>query len=242
VRAGIYLLALLNFRALNKKLIRMYESAFKYLIEERDHFSVHIFPSNEGKLDENKKRGQIFSTVISVKYIAIDEIAINLGLFEQVYNDHRACRRMHGTGIPDLLPHCSKLLKLTNMYANSFLLSVDKYCKLVDSIGHEIPETNPITEAVLKSLDGLLPNIRHLRNSAAHIEQRIHRKARNKEIEVQDKQNGFLIGVLSGNLLVYTTQSGTNGAIEVSANTLQIIRNNYSELKVLLQEKYAEPQ
>jgi len=223
----------------------MLDFAFKYLSDDLDFFHLPVLPSNEGKPEENKKRIQISTVVSSLRFNALDELALNLGLYEKAYLEHAMCRESIRQGQHSNLAYCTRLLKLTTLFANSFLISVDKYFKILNSLKEEFPELNDIVHDIYLALDTQIPNIKHLRNSALHVEQRLYRqkKISRKKEEINlhpDNTEGFMIAMQYGNTLKYTTQTSENVGIEISKKTMDIIVQSYLDLKKSLKEKYID--
>jgi len=215
----------------------MFQNTFSYL-NGYETFQLPIYPSNANKLEENRKRIQITNIVSILKSNAIDEIAISLGQFEQSYSEHYNCRQTVTAGNFQNLDYCNKLLKLVTLNSNTFLISVDKYLKIVKTF-NRYEELKEVVDGLILDLDRQIPNISHTRNSALHVEQRLYQEAFKIPIDYQNEDNeGFLISVLDGITLKYTSEKGKNVGLEISGNTLEIIKQNFEKLKIAILGKY----
>ncbi|WP_332847590.1 hypothetical protein [Pseudomonas lactucae] len=123
------------------------------------------------------------------------------------------------------------------IYARSFLFSLDYFQCLLGQIAQD--DRSPASvKAVSEKLNVLIPDVRHVRNSAHHIEQRIeglHHKSpiHTKPIDnefIYAPQGGMIIGSLMMDRLSYTMQNGEVGGVSVNEETMLFFAEIYQEL------------
>lgn len=122
--------------------------------------------------------------------------------------------------------------KLIFVYAKSFILSVDMIGKLLKTL-----RTEPgVTEAVgiqEQEFYKQFPDLKNVRDSEMHQEERVKGKTRGKEIDIKPintrmiKSDGKILvsSSLDGNLFSATMADGHLGQVEVSAESLFIARD-----------------
>lgn len=114
------------------------------------------------------------------------------------------------------------------LHAHSFLYSIDCYSKCLNNLG-DYSETSNFLQEFKEEFDILLPSIRKIRNSVAHIEDRIvgiKARDRGKKRKLEYKCGDHLkLGMLSGNKLGYTIDNGTFKEIAVEINTVKLLEN-----------------
>ncbi len=112
--------------------------------------------------------------------------------------------------------------KLIFIYAKSFLYSLDRIDKLFRVMKDEKDSPTDIAKAYNK-FKLAFPNLRGVRNSSAHIEERIRGLAKNKPIF----PNGGDIELenLSNNKFSSVMEDGRKGEVEVSFNSITSARD-----------------
>lgn len=122
--------------------------------------------------------------------------------------------------------------RLSFVYAKSFLYSLDTIEKLINTLSNQIGDSAEISK--IKSMMGeKFPNLRHVRDSSHHIEDRVLGKHRKKVIELQPinsdgiKTNGgvLVLSHLSGSSFSCTMCDGHLGKVDVTRETLNIVRD-----------------
>lgn len=123
------------------------------------------------------------------------------------------------------------------IYARSFLFSLDYFQCLLGQIAQDDRSPDKV-KAVIEKMNILIPDIRHVRNSAHHIEQRIeslHHKSPiyTKPIDnefIYAPQGGMIIGSLMMDRLSYTMQNGEVGGVSVNEETMLFFAEIYQEI------------
>jgi hypothetical protein len=119
------------------------------------------------------------------------------------------------------------------VYARAFVLSTDLIVKLVSSLS-KVAGIPPGVDQVLTSLDQAFPGLRHLRNSSAHLEDRVQAvdkkgKTINSKpyagpgIVTGGGQGGMILEALEGTRFTSTLADGGHGSLDISADTLSVL-------------------
>lgn len=127
--------------------------------------------------------------------------------------------------LPDSYRH-----HLPFVYARSYLFAMDRLDRLVNALADMARMPQTVVEAP-RELRRLMPDLRGVRNSAAHVEDRIRGlDRRGRALDLKPIENRFISapngGVLAienlcGNQFGSTMDDGSYGEVEVSADALQ---------------------
>src|SRR5690606_12806212 len=122
-------------------------------------------------------------------------------------------------------------LQLATLHARSFLFTMDRLRRIVNALACE-PSAPSGVLAAKESLGALLPHVKDVRDTSAHIDERSAGHRRNgKPLDLQPSDDDFVSGegvalcleVLSGprgNRFGSTTSDGLYRTVEVSAEVL----------------------
>lgn len=127
--------------------------------------------------------------------------------------------------LPDSYEH-----RISFMHAKSFLHSVDRVRKTLDELSslEGVPES---IENARERFRNAFPNLRRVRNTTAHVEDRARGRYRGEELELKPIENSGIhapegaiaIENLHGNRFGSIMENGEYGEVEISAEKIKVL-------------------
>jgi hypothetical protein len=127
---------------------------------------------------------------------------------------------------PDEFRHMEKFI-----HAESFLFAFDLFGQFLRLIKGS--KKSPKIDSVYKDFQETFPDIRDIRNSAHHVEDRVRGKAKikNKEVNIKPLDGALFIGTFFDLAYNFTKADGSLGQIEISKESMlklkKIVENLY---------------
>ncbi|MEJ8326050.1 hypothetical protein WKI40_23250 [Kosakonia sacchari] len=108
------------------------------------------------------------------------------------------------------------------IFAKSFLYSLDTIREILRVISENENASSERVE-IFKSMDASLPELREVRNSAHHLEDRIRGIGKHKK-KISLQSSGLVLNNLVGTKYGCTMADGDYGEVDVSSETLEIVQ------------------
>lgn len=219
---------------INSKILRLIDS----LIESFYELNISLNLFNEEKIRnklyrENERIAREFD--YKEKQIIEDEVKLNYtekNLFEKYDEIHLKTeiiykRRKWSSGqIPSAFSN-----PLVFIHARTFLFALDNFERLLAVLSNEEGAPSAELNKEHKLLRENFPNLREVRNSAHHQEDRVRQLSRKKTIDLKPINNNFIYAPYGGVIITnslngtkygWTLSDGNYGEVDVSEQSLRI--------------------